>query len=82
MTLSVWTDGEDWIIAESAEDATAIWTEHYGESAEELSWKRWEDDRTLSVFDFDTDDEVRKVTYSCSKLIAQNGRGWLCSVNY
>jgi len=82
MTLAVWTDGEDWVVAESAEDATAIWKEHYGEPAEELSWKRWDDNRTLSVFDFDTDAEVRKVSRPCSGWIAQNGRGWLCSVNY
>ena len=82
MSLSVWSDGEDWVVAESAEDATAIWTEHYGEPAEELYWKRWDDGRTLSVFDFDEDDNVHKVMRPCAEWIAQNGRGWLCSVNY
>ncbi len=82
MSLSVWTDGEDWVVAESAEDATAIWTEHYGEPAEELHWKRWDDVRTLSVFDFDEDGNVHKVMRPCAEWIAQNGRGWLCSVNY
>ena len=82
MTLSVWHDGDDWVIAESAEDATAIWTEYYGEPAEELHWKRWEDSRTLSVFDFDEDGNVQKVMRPCAEWIAKNGRGWLCSVNY
>ena len=82
MTLSVWTDGEDWIVAESPEDATAIWKEHYGEPAEELHWKRWEDGRTLAVFDFDENGEVAKIMRPCSEWIEGNGRGWLCSVEY
>ena len=82
MTLSVWHDGEDWIIAESAEDATVVWAEHYGEPAEELRWKRWDDNRTLSMFDFGDDDEVTKVTRTCAEWIAGNGRGWLCGANY
>ena len=82
MKLSVWHDGEDWVIAESAEDATKIWAEHYGEPSEELHWKRWADNRTLAVFDFDEDDNVQKIMCPCSEWIASNGRGWLCSVEY
>ena len=82
MTLSVWHDGDDWVIAESAEDATAVWIEYYGEPAEELRWKRWEDNRTLSMFDFGDDDEVTKIMRTCAEWIAQQGRGWLCGANY
>ncbi len=46
--LFVWTDGEDWVVAESAEDATAIVRESLGDDeAEPGPWTRKAPDAKL-----------------------------------
>lgn len=83
MALQVWTDGEDWVVAESAEDAVAVMMEHIGaddpsEITEARKWKALANDKTLRVTV--DDDPAEHHIKTCAEWAAE-GRGHLASVN-
>lgn len=80
MALQVWTDGEDWVVAESAEDAMMVMVEHAGSCDSDLSeWKALPDGETLRVTV--EDDPAERYAKTCAEWAAE-GRGHLASVNW
>jgi hypothetical protein len=83
MTLHVYQDTTktDWVIAYSIDDASRVWSEHYGEDLSDypdLKWTlvRW--DTTITVrSDIGCDLELK-----ASDWINRNGRGFLASTEY
>ena len=75
--LSVWYDGEDWVIAESAEDATAICAATFGSYEGDGEWRKLPGDKVISVCD---GSETLELT--CEQWVARNSRGHLCSLDY
>ena len=76
--LQVWTDGEDWVVAESAEDAVAVMMESVGtddpfEITEASKWKVLANDKTLRVT-VDDDDPSEHYIKTCAEWAAE-GRG-------
>ena len=78
MTLSVWHDGEDWVIAESPEDATAVCVEKYGEYEGDGGWIKLEGHRKMRILG----ENEPAITLMCDEWIKRNGRGHLCSANW
>jgi hypothetical protein len=77
-------DGEEWVIARSAEDALSLWEEAYGETWETAvgeplgdNWSIWTLERELTIHG---DDGTEKRTVG--EWIKRNGRGLLCSANW
>lgn len=82
--LQVWTDGEDWVVAESAEDAVAVMMEIIGtddpaEITEASKWKVLANDKTLRVTV--DDDPAEHHIKTCAEWAAE-GRGHFASVNW
>lgn len=81
--LRVWTDGEDWIIAETAERAHELRAESYGEGPDDMGsvsdWRALPDDKPISVHD-DCDDTTTVRT--AAEWVAAEGEGVLCSANW
>lgn len=92
--LHVWTTGEDWVVAESAQDATQCMCEQLGcepeeFDAEEHEWRRLDDAAILSVWcDPDGDiachgeDGCGPVERSVTDWIKREGRGFLATANW
>lgn len=86
MSLHVYFNEVEWVIAESEDEASKIWFEFTGESPEdypddELVWDRWDDDRELSIYD-ETLDKPTTLVKTCKEWIELKGRGFLCSTEY
>jgi hypothetical protein len=73
--LHVWHNDCDWVVAESAEDAAAVYYETtMSETPEE--WEQWPDSRLLVITD-----KIREEK-TCAEWVKSNGRGFLCSTEY
>lgn len=77
--LAVWYDGEDWVIASSAEDADRICAELYGSGDLECKWRKLPNDKVICV---DFEDGPGRIELTCGQWIRRNGRGHLCSLDY
>lgn len=81
MNLKVWSDKFVWLIAESAEDARAVYCETTGEKLDDYDPKdleQWPDDKPITIFDSDTNTGP-KTTLLPAEWIARRGRGFLCT---
>lgn len=84
MTLHVYFDGMDWIVAENEDDARALWLDYTGEKPEdyidgELYFEELSDDKKLRVYD---EDRSASIEQTCREWADQYGRGFLCSTEY
>lgn len=76
--LQVWTNGDDWVVAESEADATSIVVDLTGCDPTDVGpWKALAGDSMLTV----RDDDGGKEAKTCAEWPAE-GRGYLASVNY
>lgn len=91
--LSVWYNGCDWVVAESAEDAALAYRDFTGDPPEDChDWERLDDGRELPIVFEElsdvpscaTDDEKAsaRVVRTCAEWSKINGRGFLCSTEY
>ena len=82
--LRVWTDGEDWIIAHSAERAHELRAASYGERPEDTGelagWKALEPTKRVSVYDEAGD--TWTVRTAAEWVAAEGKEGVLCSANW
>jgi hypothetical protein len=72
--LQVWTNGDDWVVAESEADATSIVVDLMG--YETGPWEPLARDSVLTL----TTDDGGKEAKTCAEWAAE-GRGHLASVN-
>lgn len=97
MTLKVWTNDTDTVIAEDLADVRKIIEEMYGswEEFDREDWHAYPDDRVLRIVDDEGDLRERGfatttnpltghevVARTCAEWIASEGRGFLCSTEY
>lgn len=85
MPLYIWSNGETWVVAESANEALLIASDVMGYKDPALyqrdtgdmpaDWVSIPADEDLTI---DIEDEG-KVTKSASQWASERGRGWLCS---
>lgn len=80
--MRLWDNGNDFVIAESAEEAFALWLEHTGESRDTGysadEYTAWDDDR---VFTF-ADEDVLRTSKTAAEWVAEHGRGYFASRDY
>ncbi len=79
--LKVFHNDVDWVVAESAEDATKLLAEHNSCPVEKLDedslyWDEWANDRVLVI-----DDDGTKISKTCSQW-ACGGRAYIGSTEY
>lgn len=95
--LGIWTDGDSWVIAESAQEALIIYAEHSGYDSF-VDYQRDTDDMPANwkpvpgpMFtindpdgegDADPDWAEGKITKSVAKWCAEHGKGFLAGVDY
>lgn len=84
MTLRVWTDGTDWVIAATAERAHELRASACNGGLDEFGeledWKPLADEDRLRVHD-QRDDSV--LTLSAAEWVAREGKeGFLCSTEF
>lgn len=89
MSLHVFTDDQnvDSVVAESVQDAWAVWTEHTGITAidvPEMEWNQVPDDKpiTLNFEDEERDGDNGKITRTASEWAQRKGRGFLGSTEF
>lgn len=80
--LKMWHDGEDWVVAESAEEAQRITIELTGISAAETPVDGWSQVPMGRELSFDHGDERPKEKRTTAEWIAINGKGHWASVNW
>lgn len=82
-SLQLWTNGEDFVIAASADDAEAILVEHQGvidpDDRPEDGWSVVPPERTFPI---NFDDGEGRIVHTVAEWIASEGRGFLASENY
>lgn len=80
MGLHVWTnDGDDFVIAASADDANAVMVEYGGSALDVDDWTQMLDDRPFTA---DIDDGNGPVKKTCGEWAQERGRGYFCTLNY
>jgi hypothetical protein len=80
--MNVYTNGCDWVIASSAEEALDLWCQATGEKRSDWSAGDFEmlpDDRLLAIF---FDDGENQVIKTCGEWAAEHGRGVIASTEY
>ncbi len=76
--LHVYTDDEEFVIAESPEDADAVVRDlKYDGPA--MEWQQMPDDRPFTA---DLDNGEGPVKRTCAEWCAARGRGYFCALNY
>lgn len=80
--LHAWTDDIDTVIAESFDDAWAVWCEYFGEKRE-----NYKNDNGFSRLSRDlkwtiTDSKGNTKTQTIRRWIIEQGRGFLSSTEY
>ena len=81
-TLAVWTDGEDTVIATSAEDAVAVYEDYCGKRDDGADpFVRVPDHRVITIRS-DDPDEPNEDERTAAQWVRKNGRGFLCSASY
>lgn len=89
--MHIWTNGGDWVIAESAADAMAIWLEQTGEESTDYDVSEWyqrHDDKPTKLW-IDASGEVTDPEEAGATLMQkpagewarQFGRGYLGSTD-
>jgi len=87
MSLHVWSadDGEEFVIAETEEDALAVLVEAVGPvSVDPIAWEQLPDDRPFTM----REEDGSRVTKTCAEWCTEVGRGYFahvwyfCSPNY
>lgn len=82
MDLKLWDNGNDIVIAESAEEAHRLVKEASGCTDEEAAGDGWEI-YGYDVIRLDPDEiGVDPTTYTPDQIIAYRGKGYLCSRDY
>jgi hypothetical protein len=82
--MQVWTNGDEFVIAESAEDARAVFSAATGDTDPETldgengEWTRLPDDHVLRI----NLDDGNGITAKTCAAWADQGRGVLCSMDY
>ena len=78
--MKVWTTGDEYMIAESAADARAVFAAATGEAdpEDDDEWTDLPDDHVLKI---NLDDDHGITTKTCADWALQ-GRGVLCSMDY
>lgn len=82
-TLHVFTNGFDWIVAESAADAARLAEDHHGGTGDgdPDEWEQLSDKKLLPIYD--TDDRAGpRTTKTCAEWARDNGRGFLCTTEF
>ena len=77
----IWTDGEDYVIAESLDEVKKILLEQGHDEDLEEYIEGFETMDTELDFTFN-DEEAGKVTKTVDEWIKERGRGFFASVNY
>jgi hypothetical protein len=83
VSLHVWHDGYDWVVAESAEDAVDVECDITSNRLSDYDpdeWQQLPDDKPLKIVDWDGNGTDRE--QPCAAWVAENGRGFLCSTEY
>lgn len=76
--LQVWTNGDEWVVAESEADATRVVVDLTGcDPSECAPWKALDNASVLTV----RDDDGGKDAKTCAEWAAE-GRGHLASANW
>lgn len=87
--LKVWKGDEDWIVAETPQEALELlakhggwssaeeWLEDHGVASAEEEFDALRDSHSLTI---DCEDE--KVTKTCAEWCAENGKGYLAGTNW
>jgi len=83
-TLRVWTDGTDWVIADSARRAWELSNEFLGAKPGEASdlddWSALDDGARVRVYD---DRDALTYERTAAEWVAHEGKeGFLCSTEY
>jgi hypothetical protein len=88
MSLHVFFNEQEWVIANDKEDALTVWYEQIGEKREdyedEIEWQELADEQTLKLFD-ETDPETNGKTpteKTAKEWTEVFGRGLLGSTEY
>jgi hypothetical protein len=84
LCLSVWTNGDDWVIAESEDQAMEYWLLTYGEDADDhddMGWWKEPDDAELAIND-ESQDATRPIVKTMREWIEADGPGFLASLHY
>jgi hypothetical protein len=71
----------DWVVAASADDATAVMAEQSGGDWDEAikpAWLQLPDDEEMRI----TVEDEGKVAKTCAEWARENGRGFLASTEY
>jgi hypothetical protein len=91
--LGVWHNGYDLIVAKGEADILEVLKEHYGYGDEKDmqddgdfagdGWEQLPDDRLLKI-NYEPGDEPPgvKLEQTCGEWAKENGRGFLCSIEY
>lgn len=80
--LRMWTDGVDFVIAESAEEAIKIVCEHHGATAEDFAepFVERKPDEPFTIFGDGADGE--DVTKPTAEWVREHGRGFFASAEW
>lgn len=85
MALHMWTNDHEWVIAESEDDAWAVWEAHIGEKRADyqasMEWHKCDPTKPFTFVDVDEDPPV-KTTKTRAEWIAEHGRGYFASEDY
>ena len=89
VALHMYMDETDSVIAESLEDAIAIWEEQTGDDYREVfdedpmeAWAQVPDDRVLKLNDEDDDGQNRTESRTAAQWCTHYGRGYFGSTEY
>lgn len=87
MALKCFSDGTDTVVAESEQDAYAVWKETIGasyhdEAAEGERLLELPDDKVLTITNDEAPEGEEKVSMTCAQWAEQTGRDFLCSTEF
>jgi hypothetical protein len=85
MALYIWTNGETWVVAESANEALLLAADAMGYT-DPAQYQKDTDDMPADWVSIPADEDLTidiedegKVTKSAGQWASERGRGWLCS---
>lgn len=87
MTLSVFTNGVDTVVARDLADVQTVVEAQYGSTFEQEGWSldEWEQvasDKDITICNISNRGSDAKLTMTAAKWAAQEGRGFLCSTEW
>jgi hypothetical protein len=81
-------DDCEWVVAESIDDAWAVWSESIGQKREDWpdgAWEQEPDDKSMRIIvddDGAISDQGERLELTCREWATREGRGYLCTTEY